>query len=309
MQDTLKDSIMGAVKAYMATNGMNGADFARRAGVNKSYFNVAYNGKYTFQSTTIPDSFFHKVAQAAAYSIRLTYFPHRDTPQYIDATNALYEARDKVEPHMIIGETGCGKTYAVDRFCEQNPVGVFRVTVNDYDTIRDILEEIAKSIGLQTTARRGALLRQVCRALKELAASGLKVILIIDEAENTKVPGLKAYKALYDLLKGFASLVLAGTPDLLKKLEMLKRKGVEGMPQFIRRFKAKTTLLESVNRSFPDFNGIVSDAGVWRLATSMCDNYGELHDYLEPAIREAQENNEELNEAFFRELYNLPKAI
>lgn len=309
MQDTLKDSIMSAVKAYMAANNLNGADFIRRAGVNKSYFSAAHNGKYTYQSTAIPVSFFHKVAQAAAYSIRLTYFPHRDTPQYIDATNALCEARDKVEPRMIIGETGCGKTYAVDRFCEQNPIGVFRVTVNDYDTIRDILGEIAKAQGLQVTARRGALLRQVCGALKELAMSGVKVVLIVDETENTKTPGIRAYKALYDLLKGFAALVLVGTPDLLRRLEILKRKEIGGMPQFIRRFKAKTTALESVNRSFPDFKSIVSNAGVWRLATSMCDNYGELHDYLEPAIREARENNEELNEAFFRELYNLSEAI
>lgn len=309
MKDTLKRSIIEAAEAYRADKGMDQKAFSKFARVNYSYYNAARSGKFVYGKTVIDDAFFRTIARAIGFQLETVYWPHRDTAQYVDVMTALHYSREKVEPRMIIGETGCGKTYAIDRFCEKNPVGVYRVTVNDYDTIRDILEEIIKALGVKIEARRGALLRGVCAALREQAIGGRKVMLIIDEAENTKVPGLKAYKALYDLLKDFAALVLVGTPELPEKLESLRRKGVAGMPQFIRRFKAKTTRLEAVNRSFPDFRDTVSDDGIWRLASRLCDNYGELHDYLEPALREAQENGEELTEESFREMYNLSKAV
>lgn len=309
MQDTLKQEIIAAAEAYRVDKGMDQKAFAKFAGVNYSYYNVVRGGKFVYGATVIDDAFFRTIARAIGFQLETIYWPHRDTAQYVDVMTALHQAREKIEPRMIVGETGCGKTYAIDRFCEQNPIGVYRVTVTDYDTIRDILEEVVKTLGIKIEARRGALLRGVCAALREQAAGGRKVMLIIDEAENTKVPGLKAYKALYDLLKDFAALVLVGTPELPEKLETLRRKGVAGIPQFIRRFKAKTTRLEAVDRSFPDFRDTVADAGVWRLASRLCDNYGELYDYLEPALREAREGGEELTEQAFREMYNLSKAM
>ncbi len=309
MQFAQKQSIMQAAEAYREEKGLDQKAFAKLAGVNYSYYNVARGGSFSFGKTVLGDAFFRKIARAIGYQLETVYWPHRDTAQFVDITTALYEAREAVEARMILGETGCGKTYAIDRFCEQNPVGVYRVTVNDYDTIHDILREIAKSLEIKTSARRGALLREVCGVMREQAARGQKVMLIIDEAENTKIPGIKAYKALYDLLRDFASLVLVGTPELAKRLDMLRRKEVLGMPQFIRRFKAKTTRLEAVNTAFKDFRDAVADSGVWRLVSRLCENYGELHDYLEPALREAQENGEELTEATFREMYNLPATM
>jgi hypothetical protein len=39
----------------------------------------------------------------------------------------------------------------------------------------------------------------------------------------------------------------------------------------------------------------------------MCTNYGELHDYLEPVLREADETEQPVTEALFRTYHNLPK--
>lgn len=309
MQTALKQSIIRAAEGYRAEKGLDQKTFAKLAGVSYSYYNVARGGRFAYGTTVIDDGFFRSIARAIGYPLERVYWPHRDTPQFVDMTAALYEARNTVEARMILGETGCGKTYAIDRFCEQNPAGVYRVTVNDYDTIRDIFDEIARAAGIKTTARRGALLREVCGVLREQAAKGLRVMLIVDEAENTKVAGLKAYKALYDLLRGCVSLVLVGTPELAERLDRLRKRGVPGMPQFIRRFKARTTRLEAVDTAFREFRDTVADAGLWRLAARLCENYGELRDYLEPALREAHENGEELTEAAFREMYNLPAAV
>lgn len=307
METLTKDSIIAAAKAFMTEHGMKPSDFARRADVNKSYLSVALRGTYVYQNTTMPDSFFRKVAAAAGFDTDTTYWKHVDTEQYVQIINTLIEARNRVEARMIVGPTGSGKTYAVDRFCQTYPVGVYRITVNDYDTIQDILKEIVSAMGLQTNLKRGALLRFVARELKERSAKGLRPILVIDEAENTKVPGIKAYKALYDLLRKCAAFILVCTPELPAMLEQLKRKGVRGMPQFCRRMKAGTVNLLAIDRSYKEFMADVDDQGLKILLPKLADNYGELHDYMERAIREADENGEPLTEDLFRVIYNLPK--
>ena len=78
------------------------------------------------------------------------------------------------------------------------------------------------------------------------------------------------------------------------------------MPQFIRRFKANTVKLVPVARKYEAFLSKVEDMKLRELLSQIADNYGELHDYLERALREADESGEPLTEALFRETYNLP---
>lgn len=37
-------------------------------------------------------------------------------------------------------------------------------------------------------------------------------MLILDEGENTKLPGIRAYKAIYDMIKGYAAFAIAEPP-------------------------------------------------------------------------------------------------
>lgn len=306
METLTKDSIIAAAKAFMAEHDMKPSDFARRADVNKSYLSVALRGTYLYQNTTMPDSFFRKIAAAANFKLKASYWEHVDTEQYVQIINTLTEARERVEARMIVGQTGSGKTYAVDRYCAMNPVGVYRITVNDYDTVHDIMTVMYELLGIEAPVKRGARLRGVGRELRKRAVEGERPIVIIDEAENTKIPGIKSYKALYDMFAGHVAFVLVCTDELPKRLEKMKSK-VEGMPQFIRRFKANMVELIPVDRRYQAFLAKVDDPNLRVLLSKLADNYGELHDYMERALREAAESGEPLTEDLFRVIYNLPK--
>ena len=139
MENSIKDRIMSAADDYLRMNGLTAAELCRRAGVSASYYSVAAKGKYTYQDTEIKDVFFRKLASAIGMRLETSYWQHADTTQYVQIVNTLDEARERCEARMVLGETGCGKTYAIDRFCGANPVGVYRITVNDCDTLRDVL--------------------------------------------------------------------------------------------------------------------------------------------------------------------------
>ena len=156
---------------------------------------------------------------------------------------------------MVLGETGCGKTYAIDRFCGANPVGVYRITVNDCDTLRDVLAELVKLLRIDTKAKNGSLLRVICETLRERAMRGERPILIFDEVEN------------------------------------LKR-----------------TALAPIDRRYLDFMEQIKDEELRQLLSRIADNYGELHDYLERAMREADEQGEPLTVELFKEMYNIKTA-
>ena len=305
MENSIKDRIMSAAEEYLQANGMTAAELCRRAGISPSYYSVAASGKYTYQNTEIRDAFFHKLADVIGQHPDTTYWQHADTAQYIQMTNTLAEARQRCESRMILGETGCGKTYAIDRFCVKNPIGVYRITVNDCDTLRDVLAELVKLLRIDTKAKNGSLLRVICEALRERAMRGEQPILIFDEVENLKRTGIKAIKAVYDGVRHVVPVVLVGTPEFGVALQNLKNKGVKGMAQFIRRFKAGQTALAPIDRRYLAFMAQIKDEELRQLLSRIADNYGELHDYMERAVREAEELGEPLNVEIFREMYNI----
>lgn len=305
MEKQIKEQITAATEMYLADSGLSGKELARRGGFSEVYLSSVRNGKYEVGKTTISEAFFRKLATAINYSLKATHWHHVNTPQYIQVINTLEDAREHVEARMIEGETGYGKTYAVDRFCAQNPKGVYRITVNDDDKLPDIIKKITDSIGGKFMADHTQRLDRIGRALKERADAGARPILIIDEAENTKSTGLRAYKALYDMLKDRVAFVLVCTPELWSKLERLRGRKQDGMTQFMRRFRANRVYLTSIDKRYTDFLDGVTDPELRALLPRIANNYGELHDYLKRAIREAAEDGEPLTAEYFKDMYNL----
>ncbi|MCD8270916.1 MAG: hypothetical protein LUD46_22510 [Parabacteroides sp.] len=136
---------------------------------------------------------------------------------------------------------------------------------------------------------------------------GKKPILIFDEAENLTLNTFQMLKAMYDTLKWTCATVLIGTDQLITTMDRLKSKNKPGMPQFYRRFKAGIRHIEPMDKNFDAFLADMPfPSSFKKTIRCICENYGELHDFLVPAMREADEMNVPLTEKFFRMKYQLP---
>lgn len=248
------------------------------------------------------------VCAAPAVETSAHYWPHIDTPQFKAIDLELREALATGATRVLVCESGSGKTYAAERFRRDYPGRVFLVTCHRYDTVNDLIGKLSEA------TRHRAEGRSISRRLSSLNAwlydqgqlPGGKPMLILDEAENLTPSTFQALKAMYDTLKWSCATVLIGTDQLIHTMERLKTRNKQGMPQFYRRFKAGIRHIVPMDRSFalfldarplpPSFKSTIR---------SLCENYGELHDFLVPAMREADEMGIPFTERFFRLKYRL----
>lgn len=306
-----KQQIVEAMSSYMNQHGLSQNKFASLSGVNVSYISSMTQGRFENhpagdQEIVIPDKWFLKIADYIGFKIQKDYWPVITTEQLAQMMMAMDDSRSSGRTKLLIGQSGSGKTYAIDAFCKLHPADAIKITVSSLHTINDIIDDILDALHLEIKGSKAKRIRAIAKQVISMRRDGLKPILIIDEGENMKLPALSMIKALYDALEKYCPIVLVGTDQLLEKIEKMKRKNKEGIPQFFRRFRAGISSLHPIDKSFNAFIATL-DKGLQRLLRDLCDNYGELHDYLEPAIREADIAGKQLTEEFFRALYNLKK--
>ena len=317
MDKQVKDSIITAGKEFMDQHGLKQAPFARLCGLNPSYVSNMMNGNYNYKAgegkeVEIGDRHFVIMANAIGFSLEKKYWDVVETDQFVEIVHALERTREMRRLHLIVGETGCGKTYAVEAFCKANPQHVYRVTLSNISSIYDVIDDLTEKVGLSTTVRRqGKVARMVARVI-DLYQQGVRPTIIMDEGENVKLPIVGLWKTLYDLLvkPGYCGLAVLGTPEMLRILESFCRREKVGAKQFMRRAKAGIVRLALIDRTYKAFfEGKQIDPHVKTLLLGMCDNYGELHDYWEPAMRAADEDGVPLTEAYFREFYGITQKL
>jgi hypothetical protein len=316
MELELKKQIVEAAKGYAAENGLTQDAISEQSGVNIRYINAMFQDYIFLKSTSgkpvpIKDAYFKKLAKSIGYNIERVFWDLVETPQYVQIYTELLDARSSGRVKMLIGETGCGKTYTINRFIIENPVDSYRITVSSLHNLNNIINELCDLLNLSVTSSRVSNLKKIAHKFCNIRLDGGNPILILDEMENLRIPALKMLKALYDAIRDYCPIVLIGTSQLSNKLDFLSEKDVEGIPQFARRFKAgRRDILPINKRSFAPFLDKVSDDDLRVLIESLASNYGELNDFIEPALREAARNGEELTEESFRFQFGLiRKAI
>ena len=308
MKQEQKQQIIEAAKQYAVEHNLSQNDVAKRTGISAKYISDLWNGKTfsvvnasTGKTVEISDKYYNKLAEFCGISIRKEYWKTVVTPQMQRMLLSLQIAKENGETNIIIGETGCGKSYVCDMFRRKHPADTWIVTVSQTDNIGDIIEKMISALKISVSAKtKSGKMNEVIRYLAERRADGMFPILIFDESEYMKQPALCAMKSLYDNLHKVCAIVLVGTEQLLVHIEQMKRRNNDGIPQFYRRVKFGIRRLDPIDHRFPGFLDEIEDRELKRFLMDNCDNYGELHDVLVPAMREADITGEALTVDFIK---------
>lgn len=313
MTKEIKDCVIEAARIYMAEKGISQNELQSRSGV--SYLSSMMNGVYTYKNSrsgdigNIADKWFQQLADYVGYKITKDYWPTTLTSQFKTIVAELKGAKTDARVRMIIGETGCGKSYSIDRFRQNNPKGTYVITCSGQSSATSLIRRIMQSLRIDSKGDNDYLLDRISVELRNQQLAGYEPILILDEAENLRLRTFQAIKTIYDYLKGYCGIVLIGTDQLLDTLEKLCRKNEKGIPQFYSRFKSGERRLRPIDHTYAEFlSSLVLEPGLKVLLQSICMDYRTLADYMEPALRKADEKDVLLTEEFFRIIHDLPKA-
>ncbi|MEQ1677885.1 MAG: ATP-binding protein [Chitinophagaceae bacterium] len=236
------------------------------------------------------------------------------TIQFKEIISELADAKEEPKALMLIADTGLGKSNAIKAFTTKKPVNVFVFTLGDSYNLIMLLNEICTALGIPpysigTKNFKCLALRRISDKLNELGSEGRSPVIILDESENARIPVLKFSKELYDAVIENCSIVLIGTIQLIGQLN--KKSQSQSIPQLRRRFKAGTRFITPFNKvkdMKPFFEAYIPDQpDVQDLLIQLCDNYGELHDYLHPFLVHCSKKNIEPTEAAFRLFHKIPK--
>jgi len=300
---------MESAISYMAGKEMTAANLSKLSGVNQSYLSAMLNGKLTVmvgeKETDIQDKWWLLLADAVGVSLEKKYWKAVPTKQMRHIMTSLETARDNGRATTIICDTGLGKSFCVDRFQNEYPKDVFVITINSMVKLHDVVNMLLDKLNLPQKSSKAMRMITIVMKLREMKRAGLKPTIIFDEAENMEHALVKMMKGLFDGLTGYATLIQIGTPQLLAKMERAKNSNMEGGPQYYRRFKAGIQKVSPVVNFEPFFKELGIEPQLQKLLIKQCDNYGELHDYLEPALRETDVRGVPLTAEEFRVIYNL----
>lgn len=312
MTKQTKESIINSLEVWLDVNDFSANEFCKKFNIPANYISHLRNNKNTItvdgKEVEIADKYFRMIADAINFRTEeKEVWKFKETPQAFQILSTLEDAKAYGYTNIIIGDTGCGKTYISDIFIRQNPKDNFKITVGSMDTIGDLLDKICDALKIPQNHSKSKKINNIIKELQKMRLNGRSPILIFDEAEYMKQATLCNVKELHDHLNKKCGLVLIGTDQLQAKIEKLKKKNSPGMPQFYRRVKYGIRALNSIDTRFNEFLNGIEDKALVKFLQKECDNYGELHDVLVPAIREAERIGEPLTENLVRKVLNLPK--
>lgn len=304
-----KQQITEALNQYIETHSISANELVKRANVNESYISSIRKGETTVGKSDIKDKWYLMIADHIGFKLTKEYWGLKETPQLRRMLATLEDAKENGLTNIVIGETGSGKSYISDLFLRANPIDTFKIVVGSLDTIGDLLDKVIDALKIATPKTKSKKIGEIAKRLKQLRLEGFKPHLIFDECEYMKQPALCSMKELYDALIGICGITLIGTSQLIDNLDKLRKKNRSGIPQFYRRIKFGIRELPSIDRTFAMFLETVEDKSLRNFLKQNCDNYGELHDVLVPAMKEADRTDSELTENFVRTILGMPKLV
>lgn len=296
LKKQIREALVNFTSANSETYVMSQNEVAKKLGINAAYVSAIVNGEDKVGKSVISEMYWSKIAGLVGVQVAKNYWEIIQTPQMVGILAALEEARDYGRTITIVGETGSGKSYVVDLFMKKNPVATYKVTISNLDNIGDIINKLAEAMNMKLdNTSRSSKLKEITMALLWMKYKGQKPLVIFDEAEYMNHVALCAIKSMYDLLNEICGIVMIGTEQILKNYDKLRNKNKVGIPQLYRRIKFGIRTLPAIDKKYVEFLKEIEDKDLKSWLKVNCENYGELHDVLEPAKREAERLGEPLS--------------
>ena len=302
-----KNKIVDALELYLTKFEMSANAFVDKTGINEAYITNIRNRSFTVSKTEIRPNWFEAVATAIGYELHKQYWKTVFTTQTTTMLAHLQDAKDFGYTNVIIGETGSGKSYTAQLFANANPQHLFIIKVGSSDNLSDLIQKILDAAKIPTAKTKSKNIGAIIKYFQKLKFEGHNPMIIFDECEYVKQPTLCMMKELVDGLLKKCAVILIGTDELTDKLDKMRKRKVEGIRQFYRRLKFTVRVLPSIDTTFKQFLNDVEDAKLRSFLQRNCDNYGELHDALVPAMRESDRTGQALTENFVRKVLNMPE--
>jgi DNA transposition AAA+ family ATPase len=309
MTTETKNKIVDALEQYLIKHQMSANVFVDKTGINEAYISNMRNRSFKVGVTEIAPKWFELVANKIEFELIKTLWKTQMTPQTKAMLAILEDAKKFGLTNVIIAPTGSGKTYISELFAKANPQHLFIIKVGSSDNLSDLIDKILDACKIPSSKTKSKNIIAIIKFFQKLKFEGHEPMLIFDECEYMKQPTLCMTKELYDGLIKNCALILVGTDELTDKIEKMRKRKKEGIRQFYRRLKFTIRQLPTIDTRFPLFLSEIEDKALKAFLQRNCENYGELHDALVPAMRESDRTGEPLTEQFVRKVLNIPETM
>lgn len=180
-----------AIIAYRNTTGKKQAEIAKELDISESKLSQFLAGNYKAPHTVIP-------AVEALMKQQESKALAPKAPGYAE-TSVSKRVMDAIEychlmgkPGVIFGDAGIGKTMAIEKYCQENPMAISITISPVFATISGVNDLLADKMGIQEKNSR----RFFMEAVRRLKGSGR--VIIIDEAQHLTKKTIEHIRSLSD---------------------------------------------------------------------------------------------------------------
>jgi DNA transposition AAA+ family ATPase len=292
------------IKKYFNDKGIEdggGVLLSRLANIGEAYVSQIINGKTHIGKTIINDKYYISICKAIGFSINVELWTHFETFNYQTIVTKINENRADKQMFTIDGDTGAGKSHALEKYKTDNPEDTYLVKCSAVENAKEFAKRIAEELKLETTGTVGAILKRVVEKLQNKS----NAILLIDEAEHIgNKPGyINILKSLEDGLRKKSTIGIIGM-GINTILENGYEKSKPNFRQTARRFSNRETLekdiSDDVHKICEDLN--INNDKVKDWFAFRVRNLGEFEVYIHKAFKEADKSGEKITVTFLNTL-------
>ena len=295
IQESQKENIVRAMELYISDHNLSNNKFAKQVQVSPSYISAMVNRRWNEMPAgnklvKIEDRYFERIAEAIGLQLKESDWGHFETDNYAMITDVLNESRMYQTVMAIDGETGLGKTYAIQDYRRKNPNETYVIECAGDFTAKRFIVELCKVLNLSHIGTTTDLRLSIVRKL----SNDNNPLLIIDEAENLKDNTWHSIKKVMDDVASStnrkAGIVLFGANNFEEKMQRRAERMKEPFPQVHSRIK-EGGYYNLFTMNYDDKKNILDQLGISSLKVkkvldTRCNNMRELYGAVTKLRRE-----------------------